>query len=108
VIPWLCQSNFLTCRAGHLFRVKDSGFRTDMRAIAGPTFWSCHKCEPPTYFLALYVRHPDPYAVCYRLSELSYKDWVEQPLVDMTTLELLHVLKDPDGNSLNPDWRPAR
>jgi hypothetical protein len=108
----MCYSNFLTCapvNGEHLLRYHKAGFRADVRGLSGHAFFSCDSCQPETYMFVVFSTSPDPHATCYPISRECYKQWVNDPTATTaSTPEMLHRLQDPDGNSLNPTWRPLR
>lgn len=109
--PWTCESNFVLCTNKHLlsFNEKRDGWRADMRRMQGHAFIECKKCQPPTFFFAVFVTKPDSHAVCYAINEASFRRWDTDPeAVTLSTPEMLFRLRDPDGHCFNPGWRPAR
>jgi hypothetical protein len=111
---WTCYSNFITCRpdAGgneHLLKYGRSGFHADMRGLSGHAFFECKQCQPATFFFAVFHTAPDPYVVCYAIGEESFRLWDrDQSATTKTTPEMLHLLRDPEGRSINPNWRPLK
>ncbi len=106
---WHCDPNMIVCRDGHPLLLYKSGYRGDDRGLVGHAFRRCMTCRPTTPFFALFIVHPSPLVVCYLLSEDSYEEWRtrggdETP----ATQELLYLLRDPDGRSYNPNWRPPQ
>lgn len=106
--PWHCYSNFVVCPNDHLLRYKSTNYTADMRRVSGHAFLCCVLCQPHTYFFANYVTTPDPMAICYEISKASFDEWDKGQDSTPTTPELLYRLRDPDGLSYNPKWRPAR
>lgn len=110
--PWVCYSNFLTCSPDgeeHLLRYKSAGFVGDVRGLEGHAFFSCTECRPATYFFAVFSKSPDPHATCYPISEIAFKQWSLDPTATTkTTPEMLWLLRDPAGRSLNPNWKGPR
>jgi hypothetical protein len=76
--------------------------------MSGHAFLACLDCKPHTYFFAHFITEPDPMVVCYAISKASFDEWELGNEVAPPTPELLHRLRDPDGLSYNPNWRPAR
>lgn len=109
---WTCYSNFITCppdRGEHLLRVKKTDYELDLRRVAGHAFLVCHECNPPCFFFAVLTSTPDSYATCYLISKESYRQWARDPSNETkSTPEMLYLLRDPQGNSLNPNWRPLK
>lgn len=110
--PWTCYSNFLTCDPGgkeHLIRFKSERFSADMRRVSGHAFIMCDQCKPATYFFVVYATTPDPHATCHPISRESYLQWYNEGGAESkSTPEMLYLLRDPAGQSLNPTWRPPR
>ncbi len=106
--PWHCAPQVVTCHAGHVFVHGKAGFYADMRDMLGHMFLICQNCQPPSYYFALFMREPSPLVLCYALSKDSYYYWQERSGRTPPTAELLYHLRDPNGRSHFPDWKPSR
>lgn len=111
---WTCYSNFVTCCPDeygkeHLLKLYESGYRGDMRRLSGHGFLECRQCQPSSYFLAVYSTTPTPIVTCYAICKEDYDTWVNDPSAEtLPTPEMLYRLRDPDGRSYNPYWRPPK
>jgi len=104
---WHCDPNAIVCRNGdHLMAFYEHGYRADLRRMSGHAFLQCLRCDPHEYFFALFSSHPSPMVTCYALSKDSYDEWDRSPEPTPPTPELLYRLKDPEGRSYNPYYRP--
>lgn len=74
----------------------------DLRDVTGHSFCECKECS--TYFLAVFVKEPSPFVLCFSLSKESYDEWMSRTGRTPPTLELLHCVKDPNGRSHYPQW----
>lgn len=106
-IVWQCESNFIVCQHDHLMRLHETGYRADLRRMQGHAFLMCSDCEPATYFFAHFVTQPYPMATCYAIDKASYLEF-DKGDESPSTPELLYRLRDPRGQSYNPNWRPPR
>ncbi len=107
---WHCDPNAIVCPAGHLWADYRSGYQSRWGQVAGHRFVGCRTCKPPIYFFVLYVSEPSFLAICHAISQEAYSEWNDRTRTGERTpptLELLHLLRDPDGNSLNPNWKPG-
>lgn len=105
---WHCEPQAITCVNEHLLAFYEAGYRADFRNMSGHAFLQCQKCSPATFFLALFMRDPSPLVICYGLSKESYTEWDRRTEPTPGTGELLYLLRDPEGRSHNPLWRPAK
>lgn len=105
---WHCDPNAIVCPNDHLLAFYRTGYRGDLRRVAGHAFFECRECEPFTRFLILFIKDPSPMAVCYLLSKESFDEWNTSSEQTPPTPELLYRLTDPEGKSYNPHWRPPR
>jgi hypothetical protein len=106
-LGWHCYPNFLVCRHEHLLRYDKHVANLD--GVSGHAFFRCNQCKPATYFFVVISTTPDSHAECYAIDEASFRAW-EADVGDKTcsTPEMLYKLRGPDGQSLNPKWRPMR
>lgn len=108
-LPWVCDPNFILCREEHLLTLYKTGYRADLRRISGHAFFECRECAPPSYFLASISKMDGLATVtCYAIDRPSWEEWDKGSEPTPQTPELLYRLKDPDGRSHNPYWRPPR
>lgn len=109
---WVCHPNFITCNphrdvGEHLLRFYETGYRTDLRRLDGHAFLECRQCQPSTYMFAVFSTRPDPMVTLYEISRESYQTWEKDASpVTLPTAEMLHLLRDPQGRSYNPHFRP--
>lgn len=109
---WVCESNYLTCNphaeAGeHLLRFHQTGYRADLRRVSGHAFLECKQCDPASFFFAVFTTTPSPMVTCYAISKESYEEYEKDPsATTLSTPEMLYRLRDPDGRSYNPYYRP--
>ncbi len=110
--PWHCDPNAIVCEHEHLLAFYKAGYRADLRRLVGHAFLECRDCKEQfgrsTYFLALFVRDPSPLVLCYPLSKESFDEWDKTNEPTPPSGELLYRLRDPQGRSHNPYWRPPR
>jgi len=107
---WSCYTGFIVCSNAHLLRLLRTGYKGDIRDVAGHAFLECQQCDPSTFFLAVLSTSPDPHVTCYALSRDCYREWDRRPPEQRTpnTPELLYLVRDPEGRSHNPSWRPPK
>lgn len=104
---WVCDPNYVVCaHCDSLWTHHIQGFRVGLNDIAGAVPFMCDNCKPPTYFMAVFAPLPSPMVTCYPLSRDSYLHWDKHPGKFPPTAELLYYLRDPQGRSFNPYWRP--
>lgn len=111
--PWHCDPNAIVCEHGnHLLAYYKAGYRADMRRLTGHAFFECRDCKEESghssYFLAVFIRDPSPLVLCYALDKPSFDEWDKSNEPTPPTAELLHRVRDPQGRSHNPYWRPQR
>lgn len=106
--PWHCDPNAIICQNDHLMTLYKTGYRADLRRLAGHAFFQCRECDPNSYFLAIFCREPSPLVLCYALSKESFTEWDKSSEQTPPSGELLYRLRDPDGRSHNPYWRAPR
>jgi hypothetical protein len=106
--PWDCNPIALLCRQDHLLRFYLTEWRFDLRRLSGHAFAACHECAPPSYMMIVLAK-VDGLAVAtvYPIGKESYDEWERGEEPSPPTSELLYRLKDPQGRSHNPYWRPA-
>lgn len=104
---WVCDPRFIMCNDEHLYMFRDKGMDRDHRRLEGHEFFRCRECGPETFFFAVFSTSPDPHTVCYAISEESWKEWMNRDDV-FSTREMLYLLRDPDGKSLNPNYVPPQ
>jgi hypothetical protein len=106
--PWDCDALAILCENDHLLAFYLADWRFDLRRVSGHAFAACHKCKPPTYMLVVFAKVDGLANVTvYPLHEQSYREWSNGDEPTIGTSELLYRVKDPEGRSHNPDWRPA-
>ena len=105
---WHCDTNYIVCPGDHLLALYKAGYRADLRRVSGHAFMECRECNPISYFFALFAQQPSPMVICYLLSKDAYDEWSQSPEPTPPTPELLYRLRDPEGRSYNPMWRPPR
>lgn len=111
---WYCDPNFLTCCPNgdgkeHLLKFYETGYRVDLRRMSGHAFIECRQCQPSSYFFAVFTRDPAPTVTCYAISREDFAQWDKDPsATTLPTSEMLYRLRDPQGRSYNPHWRPPR
>lgn len=104
---WHCDPNAIICELGdHLLAFYESGYRADMTRLSGHMFAKCAQCAPHCHMLLVFSPLPSPIVYCYRLSGESYTEWDRSQEPTPPTSELLYRVRDPDGRSFNPYWRP--
>lgn len=104
---WECNPNHILCESGdHLLAYYESGYRRSSQGLSGHDWLQCRNCNPPCYFLAVCSTKPSPIVYCFAISRETYMEWESQNDTPPTD-ELLYHIRDPDGKSFNPYWRPA-
>lgn len=107
--PWVCEPNFIVCSDDHLLALYKAEYRGDFRRLSGHTFLECRDCKPSTYFLAVFAKIDGLATVtCYDLNQPSFIEWDRGNDPTPSTPELLYRLRDREGRSHNPYWRPPR
>lgn len=104
---WVCDPSTVTCVNDHPLLFHKSDYRGTLKLL-GHAFLKCETCHPVSRFFALFIKHPSPIVVCYLLARESYDEWEPETAEDPPTQELLYHLRDPQGRSYNPTWRPPR
>lgn len=105
---WHAYPNFVVCVNDHLLAFRKADYRADMRRMSGHAFLKCEQCAPATYFFAVFSTTPDLHVTCYAISKESYDEWTRSEEPTPPTPEILYRLRDPEGRSLNPLWRPLK
>jgi hypothetical protein len=109
---WVAHPNYLVCQHGHPLRQFEKSdapharWRADLRQLVGHAFFRCCSCEPDSFFFAVFVREPSSVVWCYAIGKEDYLHWQgDGSNVTLPTLEMLHRLRDPVGQSHHPEWR---
>lgn len=107
-IHWVCDPRFITCPRDHLYSFKkQEGFSRDHRRLSGYEFFQCRQCAPATFWFAVFTTQPTPAAFCYEISESCWKEWMDDNAqLVLSTTEMLYLIRDPQGRSYNPTFRP--
>jgi hypothetical protein len=103
---WHCDPNAIICRDDHLLTLYKTGYRADFRRMNGHAFVECQLCTPRSYFLALFTTQPSPMVTCDAIDHASYIEWDRSGDATPPSPELLYRLRDPQGRSYNPHYRP--
>jgi hypothetical protein len=110
---WVCDPNFITCNPHgegreHLLAFYEAGYRADLRRLNGHAFLECRQCKPPSFMFAVFTAVPSPMVTLYAIDQASYDEWIRTGEGTPSTPEMLYRLRDPQGRSYNPYWRPPR
>ena len=101
-LPWLCDTNYITCQHQHLLRFVDAEYIVDQRRLDGHVFMGCRKCEPTTYFFGVVTSRPSPMVTCYAITQEQFRLWNDSTADPLPTPEMLHRL------GYNDRFRPQR